>query len=65
MTTVTSCHITTRTHHAYIHINEHGEIFCFKYTDNQCDWDQFPDYDQLSDYLFKPLDPFHYRLVLE
>jgi hypothetical protein len=61
----TECHITLRTHHAYIHVNDRNEIFCFKYNDNQCDWDQFEDYDTLSDWMFKPLDQFHYRVELE
>jgi hypothetical protein len=59
------CHFTLRTHQAYVHISAGGLIHCFKYNDHQCAWEQFEDFDQLSDWLFLPLDPFQFRLILE
>jgi hypothetical protein len=60
----TACHISLKNHHAYIHVAEDHQVYCFKYNDQRCEWNHFPDYDQLSDWLFAPMDPFQFQLVI-
>ena len=59
------CHISLRNHRLYIHVSEQGQINCFKYNDYRCEWDQFSDLDSASDWMFAPMDPFQFRLVMQ
>ena len=58
-------HIKFPTHSAHITQDDSGVIYCFKYTENVCDYDEFIDEFEAADFLFNPLPIFKYQLTLE
>lgn len=57
------CNIQFATHKACILVDGDLErIQCFKHTDSQCEWESFgfDEQDLVADYMFRPLEIFHY-----
>lgn len=54
------CHIKLSTHSVHIAQGEDGLIHCFKYTNEQCDLEEFSDQFEASDYIMTPFPKFRY-----
>ncbi len=62
---VTKCVIRFTTHTAHIQVDHRGVIQVFKYGSRACDFDVFPESDQLdaSDYILVPPSEVYYYVT--
>jgi hypothetical protein len=62
---VTKCVIRFTTHTAHIQVDDRGVIQVFKYGSRACDFDVFPESDQLdaSDYILVPPNEVYYYVT--
>ncbi len=42
-----------------------GLVECFKFNDEQCEWEYFSDLDSASDWIFVPIEEWKYGLVIQ
>jgi hypothetical protein len=57
----TICHIRTATHSVHVSQDlDTGTLYCFKYTDQRCDYDQFESSWEATEYVLEPFPSQQY-----